>query len=1105
MYEQIIKHGFTDASVIKQLNSAEVQAELASPHIIQQLEKFANTIRAIAPKSDDFLYFSIIFLKAAEAALIDDYGETKKIAFNEKAWGYFDDNWKWHGNVKPHKNQNGDIFPERELKIAFRDWIGKPLCVDHKSDSVDGIRGIILDTYYDEKLKQVIGLCALDKVNYPDLARNVKTGVVRYGSMGTAVNLSICTECSKKAATPKEYCPCILNKKAWGEINVGLKPIEYSLVVQPAEPGAKLLRCIASIGKHDKELQAIGVNCDNLVKNLNAQQADDLDLLLNSVCSGNGCSIEQRERIIRGFLSTNGFTKSASVKKSSYDKELLQDLARFEDVFGVKYTEDPELYEKFFGDDIGAVRTLPPAADESLTSGQNVHGGDTITMKDDHDVSDLTGTGSSGLTSGVTEPNLDSFKTDGVGPEHYAYADDTLDNIKISAITEEIMNEARKRKRAELRRRLAHPLGASNPNPEPSTFKDEGARQEKMREQDKHMLQTKSMGGESGVFPGDEKLKEKLLRAEEKAADIQKNSYFQGGADPSVEPSTFKSEDYHKYWDMDKHMHQTKTMGGDKGSFPGDEKVKQNLKRAKYTGPVLSTKFKQRKALDGSINKEASCLEIYSGDKLVIAATAKDIFGKEVEKYWSWLTSQEYAKKVVATIREEGVDYVGTLLTKKAQELPAAPPLEEPEAPMDMGALGEPEPMEMESMEPLPDDAGLEDGSPKTEVEDALISMEDSIEKAREALSNLTGGEDVNVDINVGQDPEMPEEKLALSREIVNQLKVVIADARDSADELALLAETYEKVAKLSQAQRKELNALRSDAMIDYGTITGRTNVLVSMAKTIANTLVKTSEYVETKTVKASKPAAPAKESASLVSGALELRKLRRQDLLKKASEQMKEEAEEKEVSENEAHDGIGMKENAPVAGVTSDTAKDVADRAPKGPAEHSPAPSKGNADAKQFSTYPSTPVRDLAEKAVSINHAEDSKAEEKEEEVKEDKSTVQAKLTESFMKKKSEEELDLYRTKLRRAYDVAMEMQRKGMLQPTKPALDRQVDCIMEFSDVAFEAFKRSIANSQPIKNVKTATDLSGVNIGINEDEPTETAPNKGNLSAADLAKMWS
>ena len=57
------------------------------------MEKLANNIKNISPRSDDFLYFSIIFLKSAEASIYDEKGDIKKLANGEKAWGYFDENW----------------------------------------------------------------------------------------------------------------------------------------------------------------------------------------------------------------------------------------------------------------------------------------------------------------------------------------------------------------------------------------------------------------------------------------------------------------------------------------------------------------------------------------------------------------------------------------------------------------------------------------------------------------------------------------------------------------------------------------------------------------------------------------------------------------------------------------------------------------------------------------------------------------------------------------------------------------------------------------------------------------------------------------------------
>lgn len=141
---------------------------------------------------------------------------------------------------------NCDIFPEPELKIAYKNWVGRPLCLDHQSQSVDKIRGVIVDTVYDDKRKRVIALCALDAKNYSDLADKVKTGVANNVSMGTAVGRAVCTECYKAARTERDFCQHMRTRNRYGEVNLDLSPIELSLVVQGADPKAKVKHIIAS-------------------------------------------------------------------------------------------------------------------------------------------------------------------------------------------------------------------------------------------------------------------------------------------------------------------------------------------------------------------------------------------------------------------------------------------------------------------------------------------------------------------------------------------------------------------------------------------------------------------------------------------------------------------------------------------------------------------------------------------------------------------------------------------------------------------------------------------------------------------------------------------
>ena len=105
-------------------------------------------------------------------------------------------------------------------------------------------------------------------------------------------------------------------------------------------------------------------------------------------------------------------------------------------------------------------------------------------------------------------------------------------------------------------------------------------------------------------------------------------------------------------------------------------------------------------------------------------------------------------------------------------------------------------------------------------------------------------------------------------------------------------------------------------------------------------------------------------------------------------------------------------------------------------------------------------------------------------------------------MKKAEENDArEAYRVKLRRAYDVGLDMQRKGLLPTTKTALDKQVDEIMDFDDRAFESFKRSIASARPVRNMKIASDLGGVNIGVEDDSGSKS---ESPMTASSLSSLW-
>src|SRR6202000_914068 len=95
------------------LNTSAIRAAesvFADPEIFNRFQKIATTLKEIAPKAKDFLYFSAVMMHAAEASLLDNEGALKKDADGnalEARWEKKGDSWKWvcsDPSIKPYKN-----------------------------------------------------------------------------------------------------------------------------------------------------------------------------------------------------------------------------------------------------------------------------------------------------------------------------------------------------------------------------------------------------------------------------------------------------------------------------------------------------------------------------------------------------------------------------------------------------------------------------------------------------------------------------------------------------------------------------------------------------------------------------------------------------------------------------------------------------------------------------------------------------------------------------------------------------------------------------------------------------------------------------------------
>jgi hypothetical protein len=399
---------------------------------------------------------------------------------------------------------------------------------------------------------------------------------------------------------------------------------------------------------------------------------------------------------------------------------------------------------------------------------------------------------------------------------------------------------------------------------------------------------------------------------------------------------------------------------------------------------------------------------------------------------------------------------------------------------MDMGA-------EMPPMDDMPE-ATEEDEpvDPAVQIDNNLAEMETLISEVRDLVDELEDQSKADVDVNVftgqGEEETVETGMTALSSAVVKGLKEAFAKLDSSADELAMVAETYENINKLSSAQAREFKKLASAALRDADKISGEAKAVVKLAGAMkadmgmrhdmAMSVEDDASYAEDGGFLEEGDAldhmshaddAADDELSALMASAMDLRRSRREAILKQANNRvLKQRAAARNAMLKRAEEGEAhlMEDNADHAEDNADHAEDNADDNTAGAA-----------------------LEDLLNSTASA------------------KGAVKAALAEKVAQKRADEAREQYRVKLRRAYDVGMDMQRKGLLPTTKVALDNQVDEIMQFDDRAFESFKRSIANTKAVRSVKIATDLGGVNIGVEDDVHSAGA---SNLTADSLSSLW-
>ena len=286
---------------------------------------------------------------------------------------------------------------------------------------------------------------------------------------------------------------------------------------------------------------------------------------------------------------------------------------------------------------------------------------------------------------------------------------------------------------------------------------------------------------------------------------------------------------------------------------------------------------------------------------------------------------------------------------------------------------------------------------------------------------------------------------------MVGELKVALAELDESADELAMVAETYDNINRLSRRQRSEFSKLAKSAISDSSDLTVETKTLVRVAKKLAAPMIK---------------AAMDLPAADKMDHAMD----RGMDL--PHGDMVSDEIMDKVLSDDVYDGAIDLPSN-PVEDDAYTMADDTEDDAYATMVDDDAMTDmvseamdmrrrRREAILKAATQKENSSRRAQRESLLTSQPAEKSTQAEAPVKTASKKSAIKEKLQQSFETKRVSEEREAYRTRLRRAYDVGLEMQKKGLLALSKSALDKQVDEIMSFDDRAFEAFKRSIANAR-------------------------------------------
>jgi hypothetical protein len=752
------------------IESTDSCASSIDPELLENFRKTAADLKKVAPKADDFLYFSAAIIHAAESSALNDDGTLKTTASGEPVevgWDTSNGTWRWKTNdhnILPYKNNNHDIFPELELIKAHKKWIGKPLCIDHKSNSVDHVRGFIVDTYYDRNLKRVIALCALDKKNYPDLARKVSTGYSNNVSMGTAVATAICTECARCASTEADFCEHMKRKSGYGEINIGLNPLELSIVVNGADPKAYIKNVIAAANTlnnyvNDKEKEFAKI----------AQEGQDAGELKSKITSVIDEAVKKLEDIKKDFESTlDSNNVSESFEQTGSNTPIgVEPTARFASIKEEDYKE-----------------TL-----KNLTSSIE------IKLNNMKESLDKLLTIKEGTMSGSNEMNKKGYYlgTEEPSPGQPKYSKDPMN--------EDLREHQDKQMVGQMD---IGPIDGMNPGPDSVG----------MSELERKKMLARAESEERA-------LRRNAIVSLAKQALEDKKAYFQGGGgvnEPTPGKVKYPKDPINENLreKFDKQMVGQKPFPGVgpvdgmhpspvSAETPDEKKRKELLQRAS-----LRARFTKAANNDGTQDLGKSAWEVFLGDKLLLTASVDELSGGRSEMLYDSIATKEFGSKLIEKVKVHGVDKVRSFVKSAQDSVAPAAPAVAPAAPADVSPPAEPAIKEM-------DDSG-KNSDPKEQVKSLIDKLTELSSDLKEAFKLLVGekeemgdmGGDLGAAASFGSST-LNTLRVELNGALTQAMKEAVAQLNSHKDELEMIVGLFDK--GVPESNKDMVNSIVEDAV----------------------------------------------------------------------------------------------------------------------------------------------------------------------------------------------------------------------------------------------------------------------------------------------------